>query len=398
MNRFHEPFVLTGNVCTDGKMLENQSILVENGTITSIGDKSSIPAGFNGEVINIPSPYVIAPGFIDIHIHGAGGADTMDATDEALETMANTLVKEGTTSFLATTITQKKEAIEKALENVATYMKEKNSPGQAEILGVHLEGPFINSKRKGAQPEEYILEPSIEQFDRWQEIASGTIKIVTMAPEKENGLDFVKHLTNTGVISSIGHSDANYSDVEKAVQSGASHITHLFNGMKGLHHREPGTAGGALLLDDLTVEIIADGFHIRPEMIDLAVRLKGLDRVILITDAMRAKWLPDGESELGGQVVIVKDGKATLTSGSLAGSILKMNQAVKNIMDFAQLSLPEAVKLATVNPAKKIGVDHRKGSIEIGKDADFVIIDEQIQPIMTITKGTIAFKGVEGKF
>ncbi|WAA09886.1 N-acetylglucosamine-6-phosphate deacetylase [Fervidibacillus albus] len=392
MEQYHEPFILTGNVCTDGKQLEHQYILIENGKISSTGNENAVPASFSGKVIPIPTSHVIAPGFLDLHIHGAGGADTMDATEEALETMANALVKEGTTSFLATTITQKKEAIDRALTNVSTYMNDHNRPGKAEIVGVHLEGPFINTKRKGAQPEEFILEPSIEQFDRWQELANGTIKLVTMAPEKESGFKFVAHLKNTGVIPSIGHSDADFIDVKEAMKAGASHVTHLFNGMKGLHHREPGTAGGALLLDELTVEIIADGFHIRPEMIDLAVRLKGLDQVILITDAMRAKGLPDGESELGGQVVIVKDGKATLANGSLAGSILKMNDAVKHMIEFAKLSLPKAIKLATMNPAKKLGIDDRKGSIEIGKDADIVVLDENIQPVLTITRGVVAYK------
>lgn len=386
-------YLLTGTVCRDGRLIKGQYILIRDGKIVTMGPADQAPTSFSGEKYSFPEQFTIVPGYIDVHIHGANGADAMDATTEALETMARTLPQEGTTAFFPTTMTQAKEKIAAALENAATFMEHHNARGQAEVTGIHLEGPFINPARKGAQPEEYVIQPDPQLFDEWQKLANGNIRLVTVAPERENGFTFVRHITEQGVIASIGHSDADFTEVKEAVAAGANHVTHLYNGMKGLHHREPGTAGGALLLDELYVEIIADGFHIHPEMIRLAIRTKGLERVILVTDSMRAKWLPDGKSELGGQEVFVKDGKATLANGSLAGSILKMKDAVKNVMAFAGLSLPEAVKLATENPARHLGIFDRKGSLDAGKDADIVILNEQYDPVITFCRGTIAYKG-----
>ncbi|MBU5343418.1 N-acetylglucosamine-6-phosphate deacetylase [Caldifermentibacillus hisashii] len=387
-------YILTGTVCIGEELREDHYVLIEGEKIKEVGPVSNMPTSFSGEVLSYPKTMTIVPGFIDVHIHGAGGADAMDATPDALNKIAQHLVKEGTTAFLATTMTQSKQAIEAALKNAGEFIHStENRTGQAEIIGIHLEGPFIHPKRKGAQPEEFILLPSPSQFDEWQELAQNTIRIVTLAPDQENGIALVKHLAEHGVIASIGHSDANFQDVVAAVEAGASHVTHLFNGMRGLHHREPGTAGGALLLKELTVELIADGIHVHPKMIDLVFRLKDLDHAVLITDSMRAKWLPDGESELGGQKVFVSDGKATLEDGTLAGSILKLNQGVKHVMKFANLTLPEVVKLVTMNPAKELGLHHRKGSIEAGKDADLVVLNEKYDPILTICRGGIAFKG-----
>jgi N-acetylglucosamine-6-phosphate deacetylase len=387
-------YILTGTVCIGEELREDHYVLIEGEKIKEVGPVSNMPTSFSGEVLSYPKTMTIVPGFIDEHIHGAGGADAMDATPDALNKIAQHLVKEGTTAFLATTMTQSKQAIEAALKNAGEFIHStENRTGQAEIIGIHLEGPFIHPKRKGAQPEEFILLPSPSQFDEWQELAQNTIRIVTLAPDQENGIALVKHLAEHGVIASIGHSDANFQDVVAAVEAGASHVTHLFNGMRGLHHREPGTAGGALLLKELTVELIADGIHVHPKMIDLVFRLKDLDHAVLITDSMRAKWLPDGESELGGQKVFVSDGKATLEDGTLAGSILKLNQGVKHVMKFANLTLPEVVKLVTMNPAKELGLHHRKGSIEAGKDADLVVLNEKYDPILTICRGGIAFKG-----
>ncbi len=387
-------YILTGTVCIGEELREDHYVLIEGEKIKEVGPVSNMPTSFSGEVLSYPKTMTIVPGFIDEHIHGAGGADAMDATPDALNKIAQHLVKEGTTAFLATTMTQSKQAIEAALKNAGEFIHStENRTGQAEIVGIHLEGPFIHPKRKGAQPEEFILLPSPSQFDEWQELAQNTIRIVTLAPDQENGIALVKHLAEHGVIASIGHSDANFQDVVAAVEAGASHVTHLFNGMRGLHHREPGTAGGALLLKELTVELIADGIHVHPKMIDLVFRLKDLDHAVLITDSMRAKWLPDGESELGGQKVFVSDGKATLEDGTLAGSILKLNHGVKHVMKFANLTLPEVVKLVTMNPAKELGLHHRKGSIEAGKDADLVVLNEKYDPILTICRGGIAFKG-----
>ncbi|WP_420491851.1 N-acetylglucosamine-6-phosphate deacetylase [Neobacillus niacini] len=382
-----------GKAILENKVAESIYIFIENGKIKELGPIHAVPTYLsNLEKIDIPVNKSVVPGFIDVHIHGAAGADTMDATIDALETIAKALPAEGTTSFLATTITQKHENIEKALENAAGYLNSYNTSGKADILGVHLEGPFINGKHAGAQPREYIINPDIELFKKWQSLAEGSIKLVTVAPELENGTNFVSYLNENGVIASIGHSDAIYEEIEKAVNAGAKQVTHLFNAMRGIHHREPGVAGSALVFKELMVELIADGIHVRPEMMKLVINAKGTEGMILITDAMRAKCLKNGTYDLGGQDVAVADGKALLADGTLAGSILKMNDSLKNITEAADLSLLEAVQMASVNPAKQLNVFDRKGSISLGKDADITILNDEYQVEMTFCRGKIAFK------
>ncbi|UQD53357.1 N-acetylglucosamine-6-phosphate deacetylase [Bacillus methanolicus] len=379
-------------IYTGEEVIDNGYLLFKDDKILDIGLMKDLVVPENTEEINLEPSFKAAPGFIDLHIHGAGGADTMDATTEALSTMAGILPAEGTTSFLASTITQEITSIEVALKNVANYRKHHNLAGEAEILGIHLEGPFINAKRAGAQPIKHILEPDIDLFKHWQKLAENGIKLVTMAPEQKNGLEFVRYLNQSGVITSIGHSDATYEETIKAVEAGAKHVTHLFNGMRGLHHREPGIAGAALLLKELMVEIIADGIHVRPEMIQLSLRSKGIDRMILITDSMRAKCLKNGTYDLGGQDVAVKDGIALLENGTLAGSILKMKDSFKNMMKFTGISLVDAIQMASINPAKQINVYDRKGSLAPGKDADIVILDDNYEVFMTFCRGKIAYK------
>jgi N-acetylglucosamine-6-phosphate deacetylase len=382
-----------GKAVLENEVAESIYILIENGIIKELGPINPLPSHLKDvEKVEIPEGQNVVPGFIDVHIHGVAGADTMDASIEALETMAKALPAEGTTSFLATTITQKHENIEKALKNAAHYLKGHNESGKADILGVHLEGPFINAKRAGAQPLEYIIDPDIELFKQWQELAEGSIKLVTVAPELENGTNFVSYLNENNVIASIGHSDAIYEEMEKAVQAGAKQVTHLFNGMRGIHHREAGVAGSALLFKELMVELIADGIHVRPEVMKLVINAKGSEGMILITDAMRAKCLKNGVYDLGGQDVCVADGKALLADGTLAGSILKMNDSVKNILEAADISLSDAVQMASVNPAKQLNVYDRKGSISVGKDADITILSNDYKVEMTFCRGEIAYK------
>ncbi|MCK6207761.1 N-acetylglucosamine-6-phosphate deacetylase [Bacillus infantis] len=379
-------------VLTEDGIIDKGYILVEDGRIKSFGPADELGGQSADKTIELDAGATLAPGFIDLHIHGAGGADTMDSTPEALQTIARTLPAEGTTSFLATTITQERSLIEKALANAAAYKPEGT---EAEMLGIHLEGPFINEKRKGAQPLEHILKSDVELFKAWQEKSGQLIRLVTLAPELEGGKELVRHLAETGVIASIGHSDADYEEVSEAVEAGATHVTHLFNGMKGLHHREPGTAGAALLFKELIVEMIADGVHVRPEMIKLALNSKGMDGMVLITDSMRAKCLKNGTYDLGGQDVTVKDGMALLEDGTLAGSILRMKDSVKNMTKFADITLAEAVKLASENPAKQLKVFDRKGSIAEGKDADLTVLNENMDIVLTICRGKVAYNHLE---
>ncbi|MFJ7310879.1 N-acetylglucosamine-6-phosphate deacetylase [Peribacillus frigoritolerans] len=378
-------------VHSEKETYKNGYIKVVDGKIAEVGPASQYKQDDDAKVITLSPDFQVIPGAIDIHIHGASNSDAMDATHDALSTMAKTLPKEGTTSFLATTMTQSTQAIESALLNAGKYI-ENQTQENAEIVGIHLEGPFISPARKGAQPEDYIVDPDVTLFKRWQEMAENQIKLVTLAPEQPNGLDLAAHLRGTGVVASIGHSDATYDQIVEAIQAGTTHVTHLYNGMRGLHHREPGVLGAAYLRDELYVELIADGIHCRPEMIKLAYNQITSERMILITDSLRAKWLEKGTYDLGGQPVNVDETKATLSDGTLAGSILKMNDAIKNTMEYTDCSMTDIIKMTAENPAKQLRIFDRKGSIQVGKDADLVILNDRLDVEMTFCRGNLAFK------
>ena len=378
-------------VHSEKETYKNGYIKVVDGKIAEVGPVSQYKQDDDAKVITLSPDYQVIPGAIDIHIHGASNSDAMDATHEALSTMAETLPKEGTTSFLATTMTQSTQAIESALLNAGKYI-ENQTQEHAEIVGIHLEGPFISPARKGAQPEEYIVDPDVTLFKKWQEMAENQIKLVTLAPEQPNGLDLAAHLRGTGVVASIGHSDATFNQIDEAIQAGTTHVTHLYNGMRGLHHREPGVLGAAYLRDELYVELIADGVHCRPEMVKLAYNQITSERMILITDSLRAKWLEKGTYDLGGQPVNVDETRATLSDGTLAGSILKMNDAIKNTLEYTDCSMTDIIKMTAENPAKQLRIFDRKGSIQVGKDADLVILNDRLDVEMTFCRGNLAFK------
>ncbi|MEH7306607.1 N-acetylglucosamine-6-phosphate deacetylase [Neobacillus drentensis] len=382
-------------VYSEEQIIEDGYIKIKNQKIIEMGSSNELSNKDSFNVIEIPAHFNAVPGFVDVHIHGVAGADTMDATKEALDTMVAALPKEGTTSFLATTMTQEGKQIENALINAGKYIKEQQAQGKSEILGIHLEGPFVNAKMAGAQPIQHIIDPDLSLIREWQKLSNETIKLVTLAPERPSGLEMIRYLKENGIVASIGHTDATYEQVGEAIEAGANHVTHLFNQMRGLHHREPGVVGAAFLREELKAEIIVDGVHVRPEMVNLAFKQKLSDGLILITDSMRAKCLKNGMYELGGQDVIVKNGKAVLDDGTLAGSILEMGHAVKNIISYTGCSLDEAIVMASVNPAKQLNIYDRKGSLAVGKDADIVILDDKMEVYMTLCRGALAFKREE---
>ncbi len=372
-------------IITETASEPNQYIKIVDGKIVAVFDQ--MPEDENVVVIDGEGMIAI-PGFIDTHIHGANGADVMDATPEALDTMTQALPKEGTTSFLATTITQTEQRIEAALQNVGTYV---NQAGQAEIVGVHLEGPFISEKKAGAQPEQYIQKPNVETFNHWQSLSKNNINTVTMAPEKDADGEFIKALSAQGVNVSAGHTDAKIADMQVAINQGVNQVTHLANAMTGIHHRDIGVVGASFLMEQLKAELIADGIHVSPEMIQLIYKNIGSDRLMLITDALRAKCLPPGEYDLGGQIATVNHEKAVLSDGTLAGSILRMIDAAKNVSAYTDAKLTDIVQMTAVNPAKQLGIFDRKGSIAVGKDADIVLLDSNWNIRYTFCKGHIAY-------
>ena len=343
------------------------------------------------ETIEIPANAIVLPGFIDQHIHGAGGSDGMDGTVEDIAVIAKTVAGEGTTSFLVTTMTQSKENILKAMTAVKDY-REQNSKEGARVAGIHLEGPFIAPAHKGAQPLEYVAEPSVEVFDEYNKASGHAVKIVSLAPEVENADVLIRHLKWQGIVASVGHSGAKVADVENAVKFGVSNVTHTYNAQTGLHHREIGVVGSAMLMDELNCELIADTIHVSVPAMKLLIKNKPADKLTLITDAMRAKGLPDGESELGGQKVFVKNGEARLADGTLAGSVLTMNNALKNVVTKVGVDFEKAVDFATINPAKNLGIDEEVGSIKVGKKADFTVIDENYEVLLTVRDGNIIYQ------
>ncbi|WP_407272936.1 N-acetylglucosamine-6-phosphate deacetylase [Radiobacillus sp. PE A8.2] len=389
---YNNNLILTNiQVYTDNGVIPDGYIKIEDGKITDVNDINHLTKSKDMDIVALPNKSKAIPGMIDIHIHGVNGSDVMDGTTESLLNMVSSLPQEGTTSFLATTITQDKELIEKALINASDFMLNHQLSGQSEIIGVHLEGPFLNKTKAGAQPLNHIIEPNLDLFKRWQALANDNIKLVTLAPEEPMATELIHYLKENGIIASVGHSDATLEEVDHAIKAGLSHVTHLFNQMSGLHHREPGVVGAALLRDHLMVEIITDGVHVRPEAVQLAYKQKTADKMILITDAMRAKCLKNGTYDLGGQQVTVEGGKALLENGTLAGSVLPMGQALKNVLTFTNCTLEEAISMTSVNPAKELDIYDRKGSLTIGKDADIVILDDDQEILMTFCRGKLAY-------
>lgn len=375
------------NVYLYGKGIVKTNLGIENGKIAYIGDDQDKIT----DVLPYAEDTVIVPGFIDQHIHGAGGADAMDGSVDALKTIANALASEGTTTFLATTMTQSPENILNAMKAVKEYRELAPIDG-AEIAGIHLEGPFISLKHIGAQPKEYVAKPDVDVFDKYNNASGNAIKIVSLAPEEENADKLIAHLNENGIIASVGHSDAGYADMEKAISNGLKNVTHTFNAQKGLHHREIGTVGSALYFDCLNAEAICDTIHLSIPAIKLLIKNKPHDKFTLITDSMRAKHLSDGISELGGQTVIVKNGEARLENGALAGSILKMNDAIKNLVLKCDVAFTDAVDFATVNPAKNLGLFDTVGSIEQGKRANLTVLDGEFNVKLTIKDGNVIYK------
>ncbi|WP_099159866.1 N-acetylglucosamine-6-phosphate deacetylase [Virgibacillus ndiopensis] len=384
-------YIKNVNIYTEEKVIAGGALLIENDHIKAIYNVNELPSRLlgNTEIMDGKNKNVI-PGFIDGHIHGANGADVMDATEEAIDTMATALAKEGTTSFLATTITQSPENIDKALKNIASY---NSKPGQAEVLGVHLEGPFIEKSKNGAQPLEYIMEPNIEQFKRWQVLSGDKIRTITMAPEHDQDGSFIQFLYKSGINVSAGHTSAGFVDIKKAVSYGVRQVTHICNAMSGIHHRDIGVVGAAFQLEQLRAELITDGIHVTTEMMQLLYNNIGSERLLLITDAMRAKCLQAGNYEFGGQNVSVTKDRAVLDDGTLAGSILKMYQGAQNMLGLAGVTIRSIIEMASVNPAKQIGVFDKKGSIAVGKDADILLVDNALNIHYTICRGSISYRG-----
>lgn len=331
----------------------------------------------------------ILPGFIDIHTHGAYGYDTNDAEPEGLRNWMARIPEEGVTSILPTTVTQMPDVLTKAVASVAQVIEEGYEG--AEILGVHFEGPFLDMEYKGAQPPEAIAVPSVEQFGRYQEAAKGWIKYITLSPEHDEDFALTHYCREHGVVVSMGHSSATYEEALMAVANGATCMTHVYNGMTPYHHRKPGLIGAALRIRDIYGEVIGDGHHSHLAALNVFFQSKGRDHGIMVTDSLRAKHCPPGGNyQLGGHdIYIGEDGLAYLKeSGTIAGSTLRMNQGLRILIELAGVPMDTAINACTLNPARCLGVDDRKGKICVGYDADLVVLDGDYSVVQTYCRGT----------
>lgn len=384
----NEKYALRGKIVTDGQEIQDGLVLVDGKSIQYAGAADAYEGEMPDSITDVTDGW-ICPGFIDIHMHGIAGHDTMDGTPESLQAISKALTGYGVTSFLATTMTASYEQLERALQNIVT-MHETGLDG-AEVVGIHLEGPWINPRYKGAQKEEDIALPELAAVKHLYDIASGLIKVVTIAPEQPGALEAIAWLKEQGVIASAGHTGASFDQAKQAVDAGVKHFTHCFNAMTGLHHREPGVVGAAMYHEQLSTELIADGIHVHPAVMRILYRVKTAERLALISDSMRAAALGAGTYDLGGQEVHVCGGEAKLADGTLAGSILTLNQAVGNMVEKSGVPLAAAVQMASQTPASILGIDGKKGRLVAGYDADLTVLNSRFESTLTIVAGRSVF-------
>ncbi len=337
------------------------------------------------EVIDGGGRY-LSPGFIDIHNHGNSGYDVMNSTEEALDKMGEFHISNGVTSYLGTIITSSYDDMIKAMENIAAY---KNKDNISNILGIHLEGPFFDIGKKGAQPEEFIRLPNLQDIENMILISKGKMKMVSLAPELKGALQVIQKLKENNIAVAMAHTNSTFESAKRGIDFGITIATHLYNGMRSFSHREPGVIGASLTDDRVYCELIYDRIHLHDGAVEIALKMKGYDKIILVSDAMMAAGLDDGEYLLGNQKVYVKEGAARLASGNLAGSTLNLHDAVFNMVNFLDIPIHEIIKMASLNPAKAINEDKRRGSIEIGKIADLIIFDENIKIHNAIIGGAL---------
>lgn len=354
------------------RLVDHPIVVVEDGRIASISTRaeSAVPTG--AAVLDLPEA-TLAPSFFDIHIHGAAGHDVMEATPEALGAMGKFLASRGTARFLATTVTAPLDATLRAVSGLAKLIARPQPEGCARPLGIHLEGPFLSHAKRGVQPAEHLLSPDVAVFDRLCDAADGHVRLMTLAPELPGAVELAAHAAKRGVRISLGHSNATAAEARAVIAAGAASATHTFNAMRPLDHREPGVLGAVLTDDSLYAELICDGIHSAPEMTKIWWRAKGPERAILVTDAMSAAGMPDGEYRLGGFAVQVANGRA-MANGVLAGSVLTLDRALVNFLGFTGATLDQGLRLLSGNPARLTGFEAEAGALTAGGPANLVAV------------------------
>ena len=381
--------LLARQLFTPLEAIDDAALLLDDGIITAVGCRDDVHVPSNARVIDFGEA-VLAPGFVDIHIHGGAGHDVMEGADSNLAAVERLVAKHGVTSYCPTTVTapidatlRSLDALGKAVANAAA-----GDGTRARPLGIHLEGPFLSHSKRGVHPPALLQPASRELFDRMWQAAGDRVSVLTIAPEIEGAIELIAAASQRGVVASLGHSDADLPQAQAAIHAGARHATHTFNAMRLLDHRNPGVLGAVLTDNRVTADIIVDGLHVAPAVVDLFIRAKGIDRAVLITDAISATGMPDGTYMLGELGVQVRDGRCE-SGGRLAGSVLTLDRAVRNTMQFASVTLQHAIRMATLNPARVLGIAHRKGTLSVGADADIAVFSTAGEVIRTIVGGIV---------
>ncbi|MBK8946526.1 MAG: N-acetylglucosamine-6-phosphate deacetylase [Ignavibacteriae bacterium] len=376
-----------GDIVTPFRILKKGIITTKEGKFYHVGPEDKITLPKEIKIFDVSNKYMF-PGFIDLLVHGgAGGYGFSDESDESIKKISEYFITKGSTSILASLHAKPKQALLDDLDRVARFIQ--NNP-ETNIVGIHMEGPYLNPELKGAMNENYLWKPSIESFKEMWEASKGLIKMMTISPELDGALDVIREASFNGVVCSIGHSTASYEQVDLAIDHGAAHVTHMFNAMKPINHRNPGVAIAALLRDELKLQLIADTYHVHPATMEFLLKSKTSKGIILITDSIRVGGMHEGEkTQFSDQNVTLSGNKAVMEDGTIAGSTLTLNRAIKNMYETTGAKLTESVRMATVNPAKVIKLD--SGIIASGKPADFVVLDKELNVEMTIMNGEIRF-------
>jgi len=382
--------VYASRVLTPQEELNDAVILVEGSRIVALGHRDQVTVP-EGAIDYVAAGMTVVPGFVDVHIHGAGGHDVMEGNARALDRITSTVARHGTTSIVATTVTAPIDDTCKSLEGIARYIRKHEGAGEngrfgADVLGIHLEGPFISKAQRGVHPVDAIAKPSVETFTKFAEAADGLVRMITIAPEVAGALELVAHAAAAGVVVGMGHTDATYEQAEKGIRAGASHAVHTFNAMRPFNHRDPGIIAAVMTNPEVTAEIIADLVHVAGPAIQVLLGTKGFDTVLAISDGIAATGMPDGTYRLGTMEVTVERGVCRNSEGKLAGSTLTLDRALRNLVSLG-VPLVDAIRMATILPARRLGIAGKKGIIAVGSDADLVVLTPDLHVAGVMTRG-----------
>lgn len=382
--------IYAGRILTPQEELNDTVILVEDGRIVALGHRDEVTVP-EGALDYVAAGMTVVPGFIDVHIHGAGGHDVMEGTERALNRVTSTVARHGTTSIVATTVTASIDDTCKSLEGIASYIRERQQRTEdgrfgADVLGIHLEGPFISKAQRGVHLADCIEKPSVETLGKFMQAADGLVRMITVAPELPGGIEFVAHAAQAGLVVGMGHTDADYNAATAAIRAGARHAVHTYNAMRPFTHRDPGVIAAVMTDPDVTAEIIADLVHVAGPAIQVLLGVKGFDTVLAVSDGTAATGMPDGHYRLGTMEVEVRGGVCRNAEGKLAGSTLTLDRALRNLVSLG-VPLVDAVRMMTILPARRLGLAGKKGIVAVGADADMVVLTPDLHVAGVMTRG-----------